>query len=103
MVCQSSRYTGIGPGRSCCDPAASKDAILKAKWSGSIQEEYASDELIEPLYKMYQKDKMISVYGPDDQLPNKVEESDLIYLLVPYHGEKDKNALIAKTILAQRQ
>lgn len=85
-----------------CADGVSKDAILKAKWSNSIQEEYEATDLIEPLYKMYQKDKMIRVFGPGDDLPTNAKESDLIYLLVPYRGEKDKNALIAKTIVAQR-
>lgn len=85
-----------------CEQGVAKDAILKAKWTASIQEEYDANELIEPLYGKYQENKMIRVYGPGDDLPTNAKESDLIYLLIPYHGEKDKNAHIAKTIIAQR-
>jgi hypothetical protein len=85
-----------------CDPEITKDDVLKAEWTGSIQEEYDSRDLVEPLYKKFLKDESIKVVGPGQKLPQQIEESEEYFLLVPYTGKGDKNAAIVKAVVAAR-
>jgi hypothetical protein len=85
-----------------CDPAVTEADVKQADWAGSIQEEYDSRDLIEPLYKQFLKDEFIKVVGPGDKLPQDIADNEVYYLLVPYKGEKDKNAVLTAAVLKAR-
>lgn len=85
-----------------CDPAVTQADVKGANWAGSIQEEHAGNDLVEPLYKKFLKDEFIKVVGPGQPLPTEIAENEVYYLLVPYTGKGDKNAAIIQAVLAAR-
>lgn len=76
-----------------CAEDVDKAAVLKADWTASIQEEYAAGDIIEPLYKKFQKDKNIRVVGPGQKLPHSIADNEIYYLLVPKVGKMDNKAI----------
>ena len=58
--------------------------------------------MMEPLFMQFLPDETIKVVAPGEKLPTEIAENEVIYLLVPYAGKGDKNAVIAKAVLAAR-
>ncbi|MBK9452211.1 MAG: hypothetical protein IPN95_22875 [Bacteroidetes bacterium] len=85
-----------------CDPEVTEAAVKSADWAGSIQEENDARDMMEPLFMQFLPDETIKVVAPGEKLPTEIAENEVIYLLVPYAGKGDKNAVIAKAVLAAR-
>jgi hypothetical protein len=85
-----------------CDPEVTESAVKGADWAGSIQEENDARDMMEPMFLKFLPDETITVVAPGEKLPTEVAENEVIYLLVPYAGKGDKNAVIAKAVVAAR-
>jgi hypothetical protein len=85
-----------------CDPDYTLAMMKEGDWADAIQEELDTRDLVEPLFKSYFEGKRLSVLAPGAKIPTDIEADQVICLLVPYRGEKSKDAVIEKAVKAAR-
>ncbi len=85
---------------SAADSTVTRGDVRKTKWSDKVAHQYKATDIIEPVFGTRPKDGVISVIAPGKMLPFQKEKDEQVYLLVPYHGEKDKTKVITAAVEA---
>jgi len=83
-----------------CSGKLNTEDVNDFDWEKRIEEIFDAKDLIEPLYQVEKKGKSINIIAPGDKLPSDTEPGQIIYMLIPFNGEKPDNTFIANYILS---
>lgn len=85
-----------------CTGAVSEEDINGIDWSEEIQARYDARDLIEPLFRQYEKNKQIKVVEPGQKIPGSIAEDEVYFLLTLDPGDDNLNEDLAKAVIAAR-